>query len=809
MKKSALVIIPVVSSFLFMYGCGPTPHTDQPTAYQFTFEGTNCNIEYEDKYETKIYEGDKNLTFTINPEYDFVLIQSDVQITGENTTYDEQTHVLTISEVVGDVIVTANATTKPTFTFRGENCDIWGERTIIKSPLKKGAKNVTFQINVYNDYFLTKDDLTITGDNVKYNQYNHKLTITEVTSSVEIEARAYAIKSFGFTGTEHCSINGSQNIVGEPLKEGDTDVQFTISVDAGYSISNVRIVDPVDDNTEYDPDTRTITIHKVANNVEVTATTTALTKYKVNGTLSNCHYYEEPKENGYIAGSKVKLKFIPNKAIDHIYGMPKLSDVSLSEGDYTYDSATGMLTFIMPESNVSFTATSTSTVNILHITSDYTIIEEGNYRVAHQNSYQINDAYRYYNLNELGLSTTSGTPNKEIILTNTRNESKELTAKLGKEEDYAIEVQGTNIVIGYKTNFARICAVDRLLTDFLYDKDGINVPTSLNVRGTCKREAFVKVFFPDDCPIRDPFIYRDGTDYYMYGTSGSFDGDEWRVYGAKDTFKTGWELISHNIVEETDDIDTKRWAPEMHKYGDNYYLFTTYSSKETDKRGVTIFKSSSLTGGFKMISKNSNNLVQPGHITNDSVISNTIDGSLYVTQDGVPWMVYVDEWVDNPPDNKGGMDIVKFKDNLTEPLSEIDESTNVELFKSYDPEWTDDRVTDGCFIHRLKDGGLVMIWSNDDASDRYAIGLVCNREGDSKINDPKSWVHQKRLLYAKDIYEDAPDGGHGMIFDDPNGNLYLCLHGPNDDGFKYCKARIIPIKEAYGTLVWDIYNHSV
>ncbi|MCQ2795397.1 MAG: family 43 glycosylhydrolase [Bacilli bacterium] len=424
-----------------------------------------------------------------------------------------------------------------------------------------------------------------------------------------------------------------------------------------------------------------------------------------------------------------------------------------------------------------------------------------------QDAHQINDALTY--IGQTPLEIVDGQASmitSEIILDSAREESQKLLATITDSDGYAIKVEDKKVVIAAKTKLARTCAVDRLLTDYLKD-DGLYIPKDLDVKGSCpKGNIITEITLPEDTPgtlrtIRDPFIFRDGSDYYMYGTT-EWDGIEWRVYKANGSFKNEWTLVNHSIIDKKyDDIDKQRWAPEVHEYNGKYYMFTTYLSKTTNKRGVTVFESDSLTEGFTMISRNEGNTVKPGHITNDSIMGSTIDGSLYVDQSGQPWMVYVDEWVDNVGE-VGAMDIVKLNDGL----STIDESTNVELFNAKSSGWTEDKVTDGCFIHRMKDGRLTMIWSNGDTKGKYAVGLLTNKGGEAKINDPTSWLHQNRTLYTEGIYDGAPDGGHGMIFTDINGQMYLCIHASNGSD---AHPVIIPIKEAYGTLVWDLYNNSV
>ena len=48
------------------------------------------------------------------------------------------------------------------------------------------------------------------------------------------------------------------------------------------------------------------------------------------------------------------------------------------------------------------------------------------------------------------------------------------------------------------------------------------------------------------------------------------------------------------------------------------------------------------------------------------------------------------------------------------------------------------------------------------------------------------------------------DGGHGMIFTDFDGQMYLVIHTPNDWKGDDARATIIPITERNGMLIWDV-----
>ncbi|MCQ2753407.1 MAG: family 43 glycosylhydrolase [Bacilli bacterium] len=435
------------------------------------------------------------------------------------------------------------------------------------------------------------------------------------------------------------------------------------------------------------------------------------------------------------------------------------------------------------------------------------IVIDASYRIVAdkatplQGAYQINDALSYYKNYVLTINDIKDSANKkEIIIDRGRAESEELSKTL-KDDQYAIKVEGAKVVIGYTTELSRTCAIDHLLTDYC-NEDGLKVPNNLSITGECKPDKITEITLPEDPTnkyrnIRDPFILKEGDDYYMYGTT-EWAGIEWRCYHTTGSFKNEWTLLNNEIVTSSQaDVAEQRWAPEMHKYNGKYYMFTTYNSVATGKRGVTIFESSSPDKDFSVISEHPNNTVKPGHITDDG-LGCTIDGTLYVDANKQPWLVYVKEWVDCPG-GIGLMNIVKLSNDLKTIVGKPKT-----LFNAHDGPWCrNSGITDGCFVHKMKDGSLVMLWSNSaDVPGGYATGMLINREGEAEIDNPNAWVHQDRMLYSKYMYNDN-DGGHSMIFED-NGQLYMCQHGPNGGDQEH--PVIVPIKEAYGTLVWDLYK---
>ena len=365
----------------------------------------------------------------------------------------------------------------------------------------------------------------------------------------------------------------------------------------------------------------------------------------------------------------------------------------------------------------------------------------------------------------------------EILIGATmREECAALTETLGDDE-YAIECTESKLIIAYKGNYALMCAVDRLLTEFLNTESGaFEIPKDTKIKSKFTEEDTMIVSSIKQ--LRDPCVLVENGVYYVYGTN-------WVCYKNTSGSLAGeWEYLGV-VAEKPAESDNNYWAPEVHKYGGAYYMFTTYHSSVTGHRGCTILKSDRPEGPFREITN--------GQITPHDWDS--IDGTFYVDEEGQPWMVFVHEWT-STDDGIGRMAAAKLSDDLTHFISEP-----IELFRADDPSWSRAQVTDGCWMYRTEDGQLLMIWSNSDTGG-YCVGIA--RSSNGKIDG--EWTQDSELLYSKNM-QMKYDGGHGMIFYDTDGQMYLSIHSPNKaSGDRKETPVFIPIREENGTLVWDIYN---
>ncbi len=282
--------------------------------------------------------------------------------------------------------------------------------------------------------------------------------------------------------------------------------------------------------------------------------------------------------------------------------------------------------------------------------------------------------------------------------------------------------------------------------------------------------------------LRDPYIWvKDGV-YYSYGTG-------WQCYKNTSGKLDGhWERIKFEVFITDTSIDGgDHWAPEVHEYNGAYYMFTTYRNKANEGRhGCTIMRSESLEGPFAEITG--------GTITPSDW--DAIDGTLYVDPEGQPWMVFVREWV-SAPHHVGTFTAAKLSDDLTHFISEP-----IELFRADEPIWKapvhGGYVTDGCWMYTTAEGDLLMLWASFDA---HGYVETVSRSSNGRLDG--EWIHAETPLYSKAI-SGTYDGGHGMVFTDLDGQMYLSFHSPNRSTAGRPETPVfLAVREEGGTLVWD------
>ena len=265
-----------------------------------------------------------------------------------------------------------------------------------------------------------------------------------------------------------------------------------------------------------------------------------------------------------------------------------------------------------------------------------------------------------------------------------------------------------------------------------------------------------------DIHIRDPFILNvDGT-YYLYGTRGKTCwGEQDGIDGYVSADLKNWDG-PFEVFHKPEGFwgDRCYWAPEVHVYKGSYYMFATFNNSVLNKKGTLILKADTPLGPYQIHSE--------GKATPEEW--NCLDGTFYVSKEGIPYMVFCHEWLDL---TDGEMCYVQLSDDLkravSEPVRMFAASEGKPWVRSvYMKETGDSYVTDGPFLYRKKNGELLMLWASYGEKG-YVEAIARSDSGEIDGH----WTIDSEPLFDH-------DGGHGMIFADRDGKEYLVLHQPND-----------------------------
>ena len=267
--------------------------------------------------------------------------------------------------------------------------------------------------------------------------------------------------------------------------------------------------------------------------------------------------------------------------------------------------------------------------------------------------------------------------------------------------------------------------------------------------------------------ISDPYILADPVTGKYYTYSAYFHDLD---YVPPKTNGNGFYAISSEdlvhwsnpvLVFEQGDFwgGLDYWAPECHHWNGKYYLISSFRAEGT-YRACQCLVSDSPLGPFRPIK--------------DAPVTpkgwQCLDGTLYIDSAEKPWMVFCHEWLQV---YDGQIAAIPLSEDLGEAIGDP-----IILFRASDAPWragftkkTPNAnlgfVTDGPFLHRMKNGALIMLWSNF-TEDAYATGYAISTSGE--LTGP--WVQTENPLYAH-------DGAHSMLFSTFDHRLMMCMHGPN------------------------------
>ncbi len=260
--------------------------------------------------------------------------------------------------------------------------------------------------------------------------------------------------------------------------------------------------------------------------------------------------------------------------------------------------------------------------------------------------------------------------------------------------------------------------------------------------------------------IRDPFVLADPNSkmYYLYGTTPSYEGQGFYCFKSQDL--VDWSGPIKVFTPPSDFWGTKDfWAPEVHMYRGEYYMFATFKGDNTC-RGTQILHATSPEGPFNVHS----DIITPSDWE-------CLDGTFYVNETGSPYMIFCHEWLQI---NDGTICALELSENLKHRLGDP-----ITLFKASDASWSkkpswhekDIYVTDGPFVFE-REGKKFLLWSSYNETE-YLIGVA---------RPAKSFIDSHYIQANHPLA--ITSAGHGMIFTTFAGKDKLIVHVDNEKGGK-------------------------
>lgn len=289
----------------------------------------------------------------------------------------------------------------------------------------------------------------------------------------------------------------------------------------------------------------------------------------------------------------------------------------------------------------------------------------------------------------------------------------------------------------------------------------------------------------EDIFVRDPYFVRAEKGWLLFLSHDKAADDSYE--GVDVCFSADGVLWSEPQPALRQPVQNRTyWATEIHPWQGAWYMFVTLTGVmpgcgiDTPLgnemiRGTWIFRSEKPEGPYKAWTEGP---IQPmEHLT--------LDGTLYVSPEGKPYMVYCHEWLQV---KDGTVEAVEMSADLKQAVSEP-----FVLFNASDVPWSTGmyvaealgirfdctcRVTDGCFFFRDKSGALCMLWSTGNG--RYETGIARSPSG--RLEGP--WEHEVEPIFTA-------DGGHPMLVRSDNGEWLMALHAPNGGGLE--RVYLIPV----------------
>jgi len=248
----------------------------------------------------------------------------------------------------------------------------------------------------------------------------------------------------------------------------------------------------------------------------------------------------------------------------------------------------------------------------------------------------------------------------------------------------------------------------------------------------------------------DPwYVEGDGEYHYCYSI-----GEGIAIRHAKHPFDlgTGEETIAYRAPRDTA-YSWAYWAPELHRFGDSWYLYVAASDTESAHHRMYVLKGDDPRGSFEMIGKIS-----------DPSDKWAIDGTVLCYEDA---LYFVWSGWEGEEDGQQNLYIAHMRDPTTIDSERFILSSPNHLWER---RWMP--INEGPQVLE-KDGRLFLLYSASGSwTDDYCLGLLRFRGGE--ITDRRNWVKDPLPVLTK--VKGAYGPGHCSFLQSADGTDYIIYH---------------------------------
>ena len=275
----------------------------------------------------------------------------------------------------------------------------------------------------------------------------------------------------------------------------------------------------------------------------------------------------------------------------------------------------------------------------------------------------------------------------------------------------------------------------------------------------------------------DPYIIKDGDDYYYTYTTGAID-----IHKITSFYDTTPIESKRLYSAGSDHITRDIWAPEIHKFGNRWYIIACAMYDKNHVEAGTMpwaddasNKNDSYRFGFVLESDTEDifgSYTYKGRLAPNGL--SNIDGT-YLEKDGKLYYVfsgYVDQGhqciyiieMENPYTIKQGATAVM----LSQP--------------EYQLETYGWKVNEGPAILYKNNDIFIVYSASGYSSGYYALGLLTLKGND--LLNADSWEKSDKRVFYQNIWEKIYNIGHCSFLYMDNGTIYMVYHATTEKIFK-------------------------